>query len=233
MIKQVFYIWVILASIQLISAQYITGDIYIDEQGKADFYIDSDFDLNLNGVNFFDNKLRGESDFLTIKNKDIWTFNLDFGNYETILLDIHFPKNLESINSVQGVESVINLEDKTISLIGENERLYFKVDYRLSDKKNYDFVYVFMAVLIIICILFFYFLKSRRKKISLKTIMPFINENEQKILEMLMKEPMRQKQVREKLGIPKASFTRYIVNLEKKKLIFREGEGKNKILRVR
>jgi len=41
------------------------------------------------------------------------------------------------------------------------------------------------------------------------------------------------KELRKKLNIPKASFTRYILNLEKKKLIQREGEGKNKILKIK
>ena len=48
-----------------------------------------------------------------------------------------------------------------------------------------------------------------------------------------MKGSMRQKEARKKIGIPKASFTRYILNLEKKKLLIREGEGKNKVLRLK
>ena len=40
-------------------------------------------------------------------------------------------------------------------------------------------------------------------------------------------------QIRKQLDIPKASYSRYLVNLEKKKLIIREGEGKNKIIKLK
>ena len=48
-----------------------------------------------------------------------------------------------------------------------------------------------------------------------------------------MKKSMRQKEIRKTLEIPKASFSRYLINLEKKKLILREGEGKNKIVKLK
>lgn len=63
--------------------------------------------------------------------------------------------------------------------------------------------------------------------------MPLINDREKDIVELLMKKPMRQKKIRKVLDIPKASFSRYIINLEKKKLILREGEGKNKVVRLK
>ena len=41
------------------------------------------------------------------------------------------------------------------------------------------------------------------------------------------------KEIRSSLNIPKASFSRYLLNLEKKKLIIREGEGKNKVVKLK
>jgi uncharacterized membrane protein len=48
-----------------------------------------------------------------------------------------------------------------------------------------------------------------------------------------MQGPKRQREIRKSLNIPKASFSRYLSNLEKKKLILREGEGKNKVVKLK
>ena len=92
---------------------------------------------------------------------------------------------------------------------------------------------VWLVIFLLTSITYFAIKKIRSKKQKLKQAFPYINENEQKILEALMNSPIRQKELRKKLNIPKASFTRYILNLEKKKLIQREGEGKNKILKIK
>ena len=57
----------------------------------------------------------------------------------------------------------------------------------------------------------------------MKGIFPFVNKNEELIINKLMKKEMRQKELRELLKIPKASFTRYILNLEKKRILYRVG----------
>ena len=90
-----------------------------------------------------------------------------------------------------------------------------------------------MIILILLVLGYFLYKKSRAKKEHLNHIMPIINENEQKIIEILMKSPLRQKEIRKNLNIPKASFSRYLLNLEKKKLIIREGEGKNKVVKLK
>lgn len=214
------------------SAQYIIGDIYLDENGDARFDVESDVSLEIQGLSFSANKISGETSELTSKQGGVWEFTLNLGDYEDILLDIHLPKNLRSIRTIQGVDSIIDIDSRIVSLIDSDKELFFKVDYDLRNSSNYTLLYLLGVVILAVAIAY-YFFNFRNKKKKLDSVFPLINENEQKILELLMRKPMRQKQAREILKIPKASFTRYMINLEKKKLIFREGEGKNKILRVK
>ncbi len=230
--KQVLFLF-FLFFIGSVSAQYIYGDIYISEGGKATFIVNTDVDIQIKGLSLEDNMLRGETFALTSMSKGVWSFSLELGNYESILLDIHLPGSLERILSLEGVDSLIGFDPKTINLIDTDKALYFKIEYEIEEEQNYFFLYVLVVVAIVVLLLFLLVKLKGRKEKKLEKILPFINDKEKAILELLMKKPRRQKEVRKKLGIPKASYSRYLVNLEKKKLISREGEGKNKILRLK
>lgn len=223
---------VCLISSPLISANYIYGDIYVDGNGNSRFDANTDTLINLSGLIFEDNKIKGQTSELTNKKGDVWTFSLDLKNYNDILLDIHLPKNLNSILEVQGIDNAINPKEKIVSLIDKNKKLDFLVEYTLKEANNYFLIY-FLIFLISLFVVVFFIFKIFIKKNKLNSIFPLLNENEEKILKALINCPIRQKQLREQLGIPKSSFSRYIFNLEKKKLIFREGEGKNKILKAK
>jgi hypothetical protein len=213
------------------SASYITGDIFIQETGATTFDIETDIPLEIEGLNFNDDTIIGSTEIFTIKEKGAWTFSLDLGEYETMLLDIHLPKNLDSIVSIQGVDNIIDIDSRVITLI-DSGKLDFTISY--STKETQSFVWIAWPIIFIIIITgYFLFKHSRKQKDRLTHIMPIVSDIEQKIIEILMKAPMRQKELRKKLEIPKASFSRYMVNLERKKLIQREGEGKNKIVKLK
>ena len=94
---------------------------------------------------------------------------------------------------------------------------------------------LFVALVVGSTIIVFSQQMIERSKEDINRNRPGVDQSEleeQKIIELLMKKPMRQKEVRKILDFPKASYSRYITNLEKKKLIIREGEGKNKILKL-
>jgi uncharacterized membrane protein len=223
-----------LFSISLASAQYVTGDIYITSVGEAKFSVETNLNPDIEELNFdvTREKLTGTTEMLTEKKKGTWTFTLNLKNYETILLDIHLPKNLKSIESLQGVDNTFNINKKIISLIDNNKKLEFEVSYQLE--KNTDYFWLFiLLILILVSVVIYLILKRKKKQNKLDFILPIINDNEKKIIQLLMKKPIRQKEIRKKLEIPKASFSRYIINLEKKKLILREGEGKNKIVKLK
>jgi uncharacterized membrane protein len=226
-----YFIALILAFTNLASASYISGDIYLYETGRARFDVETDVPLNFEGLNFQDNRITGTTNELTIKRGNVWTFELNSGNYSNILVDIHLPKNLDSITSIQGSENIIDIENKILSII-DSGKLQFQVSYKLKESTSYTWL-LWPAILIAIIIIYTIIKKSRKRKEHLDHVFPLINDNEQKIIELLMKKPMRQKEIRKTLDFPKASFSRYLINLEKKKLIIREGEGKNKVVKLK
>jgi len=233
--KKAMLIFLIIVSLGLASASYISGDIYIRENGEAVFSVDSDLSLKISGLTFNseEQKIRGTTEALTKKENGIWIFNLNLGTYETILLDIHLPKNLESIESIKGVDRVIDVKKKTISIIDNNKKLEFEVLYKLENTLDFTPIFLFTIILLVFVVILLDQKRKNKNKQRLDFILPIINDNEKKIVEALMKKPVRQKDLRKQLGFPKASFSRYIINLQKKKLIVLEGDGRNRIVRLK
>lgn len=214
-----------------VSASYITGNIYLDEKGGARFDVETDVEIFLEGVSFQNNRLTGTTNQLLMLRGGVWTFDLSSVEYDDIFLEIHLPKNLAAIKSISGSDSIINIEEKIIT-IADSGKLRINLSYILQEKKNYYWVYWLMSIIVLL-IVFFIYKRITKKKERFENILPIINEKEQQIINLLMKKPFRQKELRKTLNLPKASFSRYMVNLEKKKLIVREGEGKNKLVRLK
>src|SRR3989344_2300925 len=221
---------VIILFLNEVSASYISGNIYISETGSSRFNLKSDISLNIANLEFNNSKISGSTNLLTSKTKEIWTFELALPKYDSTFIDIHFPSSLKSIIKIEGKDYLLDIDKKTITLLNSDSN--FKISYTLEENADYSWLIYLFFLIIIICVYLLY-KKSRRKKEHLEHIMPIINGNEQKIIEILMKSPLRQKEIRKTLNIPKASFSRYLLNLEKKKLIIREGEGKNKVVRLK
>jgi uncharacterized membrane protein len=227
--KRILLLIIILIS--NVSATYISGDIFIYENGVTRFNLETDVPLDIEGLTFVNNKITGTTELLSNKQAGVWTFSINFGKYDNILLDINLPANLDSITSISGIKNAIDIENKIITLIGPGT-LDFTLSYKLKETKDYS-LFIWILILLVILTIYVLLKKSRRKRERLKYILPLVSEQEQKIIDLLMKMPMRQKELRKKLEIPKASFSRYMINLEKKKLIIREGEGKNKVVRLK
>jgi len=222
---------ILLALASPASAAFISGDIEISDTGKATFDIRTDTNPNIPGLSFENEKLSGSTNTLTSKEGDIWSLSLDLGEYDEIFLQIHLPKGLQEITSINGPDHIIDLEKKVIVIIAAG-KLNFQVSYKSKETNSY--IFLIWTLLAIAIILFFILYKKKNKqKERLDNILPLINDTEKKIIDLLMKGQMRQKEIRKKLDIPKASFSRYMANLEKKKLILREGEGKNKIVKLK
>lgn len=217
--------------ISLSSATYLTGEIYLDDEGNAEFEIETDIQTNIEGLTFQNNKLIGTTNQLLTLQGGVWTFELSSEEYEDIFVNIHLPNNLASIRTVEGSDTIIDIENKIVT-VADSGKLELILSYRLKEKTDYAWLFWITAIAII-SIGFITYRKFTKKKERFEHIMPMINEKEQQIIDTLMKKSMRQKELRKKLELPKASFSRYMVNLEKKKLIIREGEGKNKIVRLK
>ena len=229
--KKLILMMVLVFFISGASASYIYGDIYLDENGVASFAVDTDVDLDLEGISFSEDHLSGETNELISLERGVWSFLLNGDYYDTILIDIHLPGDVDKVISVEGVNFLMGFSQKTINIIDHDKILDFEITYELESSSGRGFVYFLMGI-ILIGVVVLYVVKSKKKK-KFEDIFPLINDVEKKIIEMLMKKSMRQKEIRKHLDIPKASYSRYLVNLEKKKLIIREGEGKNKIIKLK
>ena len=222
------FVFVFICLISKASANYISGDLEVLPDGRVNFDVQTDVPIDLDDLAFDGANLKGTTNLLTSKEGDVWTLNLDFPEYDEIFLQIKFPRNLEEILGIEGREHIIDLDDKIIVII-DSGKLDFSARYILGRYFNYSFI-IWPLIALLIILGYYFYKRLMRKKERLKHILPIIGENEQKIIDLLMKEPIRQKALRERLGMPKASFSRYMLNLEKKKLIIREGEGKNKLV---
>ena len=226
----------IILFISLVNASYFSAEFYIKENGYV--IVDGSTDINpeIEEIEFIGNKIIGETQELTSKQGGVWDFALNFGDYESIDIIIHFPDEVKSITNIQTqLENSVNFGDEvSISILDNNKPIALSVDYEIeSSNSSLDYLFYIILVLVIIALISYILLKKRNTLKKMDVLMPLLNENEEKIVNLLMKKPMRQKEIRKQLEIPKASFARYMINLEKKKIITREGEGKNKIVRLK
>ncbi|MDO8459559.1 MAG: hypothetical protein Q7S74_00470 [Nanoarchaeota archaeon] len=216
--------------ISLVTAATITGDIYIYESGTAKVNLISDIPLNLSGLTFENKKIIGYTEALTKKGSEGWSLMLDVSSYDETFIDIHLPKNMKAVTAIEGDNSFLDLDSRIVTIITPGTVKISYITKPTSTQNWIVYMWILISTLIFAGIIFFVY-KIRRKKDRMSDILPFINDNEKSILDKVIKKPMRQKELRDKLGLPKASFSRYITNLEKKRLIIREGDGKNKIIR--
>ena len=153
-------LFVILIS-SFVSASYISGDIYIYEDGRTKFKVNSDTDIEVEGLEFdlVNNKLIGITEMLVSKSAGIWKFELDFGNYKNILLDVYLPKNLESILSIEGNDNIIDFDDETIGIIDSGD-LYFQVEYKLKSKIDFSWIYYILIIMLLISVIYLFFKKK-------------------------------------------------------------------------
>jgi len=128
-----FFLIFLLVSINVVSAQFIFGDIFVSDKGDATFFLDSDVAIEIEGITFENGDLQGTTKTLTDKSGKIWTFSLDLGFYETILIDLHLPVSLESIKSLEGVGGAIDIDNKVVTLVGDDEELDFIIRYEIGD----------------------------------------------------------------------------------------------------
>jgi len=234
--KNIFlFVFIFIFLIGLISAEnYIIAEIEILDNGEVEIKGKSNFDLNIKGIDFSEQKIYGKTHALTKKDKDIWTFFINFEQeFSEISLKIYFPKNIKLIKNLNSnLDNRLDLKEQiSIKITDHNKPINFSIDYVLENKRDYNFIFILVLGLIIIILSIFILNKKKINKLDF--ISDLLNEKEKKIIDLLMKKSMKQKEIRKKLDIPKASFSRYILNLEKKKIILREGEGKNKIIRLK
>ena len=186
-----------------------------------------------------DNNLIETTSNLTFKQGEIWSFSYSSpGNS----LEVFLPAGAEVLDVSA---NHISVQDERIVLYSDSS---IDVKYKINQVYNDYLPYLIPVILIIIILIvrFFYFHIFRKNKTTkkdktesksqdkLNILKKVLNEREKIIINNLKKSgKIKMSHLRKLTYIPKASFSRHIQELEKKGLINRSGEGKNKFVEIK
>lgn len=227
--KKIFPLILFLILIQQSLAQ-TQINIYLSETGEAKFYGKTTSNISLpEGIFITKGKIFGTTNILTKKEGELWFFNYSLEN--------------SSLNLILPEGAVIKeLKKGEISLEGDSFSIFNKESIELCyilKKSTFKFFYFVILGAVLLILLFFLIFYNKikdlfKKKEDLEIIQKVLNERENLIIETLKKvKEIKQARLSKITQIPKASLFRYLINLEKKGIVKRIGEGKNKIVTLK
>ena len=242
----------LIVNITVNTSAFTVINIFIDESGDAIFLGETDEDIQdrlPSGITLENTEITGITSELTTKQGELWQFSFSLeGSEFSVILPIG-----ATIIEISGGE--ISLQGKQILVYTQDQ---VNIEYILDQGPRFlrssfsiPIILLLTAALIILIVFLINYTKREKRK----------EEQEEKKLRLAQKRPKKQdklailKQVlsdREKLiidklkqtgkikssylrkmtNIPKASFSRHVQELEKKGLIKRTGEGKNKFVEL-
>lgn len=212
-------------------------NVYIDNTGGALFLGETDESQNTltfpSGVSINSrSEIVGRTNVLTSKSEDLWTFSYELPGTE---LNIILPEGAIIKSLSEGVE--ISLEGERIQIFALNS---LEVSYEIGlvqtpgiSSTIVPLLLVLIASIFILIIYLFNIKKIDGKEPKKVDIEHLLNKREKLILAKVKETgKIKSSQLRKLTEIPKASFSRHVQELEKKKLIQRSGEGKNKFIEL-
>ena len=224
-------------SMQTVSA-YTFLTISINENGESAFIGETDQQLILpEGITLQNGRISGKTNTLTSKQGSLWSVSFESPDAE---ITTTLPKGA-TIKSLNAGEVSIRKDRIVIDSVGE-----INLSYTLSTPTQQNTVLFYIAgaiaIVAIIIILSKYFNNKKSKNIVKKPksdnqkqrlLNKLLNDREKQILATLKKTgKIKMSHLRKLCEIPKASFSRHIQELEKKQLVKRSGEGKNKFVEL-
>lgn len=242
--RLIFLIVTLLALTPFISA-YTYLNIYIDETGEALFLGETNEQLNLpEGVKINKETIKGTTQKLTEKKGEDWKFSYNLKGAELYII---LPKGavIKDINNGE-----ITLEKNQLSVYAkENIEILYIIEK--NEGLNY-WLFLLVALIVMVSFYFYIHILKRRKEVVVRTlkkkdrarrinkkekleVMKQILSDREKIIVNKLGElkEIKYSQLQKILEIPKASFSRHIQELERKNIIKRTGEGKNKIISLK
>jgi uncharacterized membrane protein len=202
-------------------------NIYLDERGNAMFLgKTNESSLPLpESISVKDGNVIGKTDNLTYKEYDRWTFTLNLSDSE---IELVLPTKATVLSASS---SEIVFRDDHVSIYSKNSA---SVTYIINKDYSLLSIMIFSAfvVLLILMIVLKYVLPKKQSHHH-SAYKDILNEREKTILSNLeMSGKIKMSYLRKMSGIPKASFSRHVQELEKKKLLKRSGIGKNKFVEL-
>lgn len=220
-------------------------NIYLETDGSALFLgrTDSSTLALPSGVTLSDGQVRGTTHELTSKTGSLWTFSYSLSNAD---LAVILPEGAVIVDAPN--VSAIRLEENSIVLERANSIVvHYRIESVEQSRSLEGLAFIGLALMLIAVTYWatHYYRKknppSKGNNISLKEKKPkadsvdmlknILNEREHLILTTLEKTgKIKMSYLRRECAIPKASFSRHIQELVKKKLVVISGEGKNKLV---
>ena len=219
--------------------------IYLEDKGEAEFFgTTSQQNLNLpDEITLNNGKIRGTTQELTSKQGQVWSFSYSLPDSD---IQVILP-NDAVIKSTSG-ETFITRGN--IAVYSQDS---IKVSYVINeDGINYLLITSVLLILLLIIISVYFYRKrkskkpnqsySSSKKVKQKTgnakkleiIKTTLNDRQNIILDALKKyDKVKSSYLRKICDMPKASFSRHVQELEKKGLIKRSGDGRNKFIELK
>ncbi len=222
--KAIIYAILLLMSIGLATAQELYADVIFDVSDSGQAAI-----KGLTNHPFLSERATNE---LTSKKGDYWVFNLSINeSFSNFVYKINLPRGAV-INYVKsptpvriGVEGVPYVKSS-----GKNATMQIAIQYSIEPlKSNFNSIIIILAISAG-TILFFYRVKKKmRKVINLPSWYnkDTMTERQRQIVELIEKEnkPLTQKELEEKMNIPKSSLSRNIDSLVQKGILVKETKG--------
>jgi len=244
-----FFFFFLLTFASSVSA-FTTLNIFINDRGEAIFLGETDEDISdlLPGeITILNGEITGITSVLTSKTGDNWKFNFIINDAEINVIlpesaivtsisngEISVSDNRISVYAVGGMEINYMLEEIIVPAPVPDSRL---------DVPLLIGMIITLFVLVLIVVIYARKNKSKEtipiqkpqesKKNDLEIIKQVLNDRELLIINKLNEiGKIKGSQLRKLVDIPKASFSRHVQELEKKGLIKRSGEGKNKFIEL-
>ncbi len=247
--KTILYLVLAIFIVQSASA-YTFLNIYLNEKGEAAFIGETTGNFTLpKGIEIKDGKIFGKTSDLTNKRAEIWSISYYIKDADINLI---LPEGAV-IKLISGGD--ISLSNGRIAVFfSERIEISYLVEEAPSGIGSGKIITIIIlaAILLVLVIYLINYSKkenlkkeknsapnteSKTKKVrapkkdKIEIIKNILNEREKIILEKLKESgKIKSSYLRRLTEIPKASFSRHIQELEKKKLIRRSGDGRNKFV---
>lgn len=193
-------------------------------------YAEVTADISSDGTITFDGitnipALQGTTDALTTKTGEVWTFNVTTDYVEDFIVTFVLPEGsvITYIKSSAPVAIGDDAGRPFVRVTGSNDILAVTFQYTVKESQSHTWWWLLLLLLIPLPFLF------KRKPKTYDVHM--LSDRQRLIVQVLEKEsPLTQKQIEERVQLPKSSVSRNIDALVKKGILVKEQAGmSNKI----
>lgn len=231
---------VFMVPIFLFSFAHASSDVvvHLDRAGNALFLGTSDENITAflpSGVSLINGKINGKTLLKTSKEGAVWTFYYSLQNSN---IEVFLPEGAK----IKETNGEVLIDGGGLAIYNEDN---LTVSYTIEEvSSGSSSLWIILIALFVFVGVYYLSKKSNLKKKSderlvkeekkkIEVLQEILSERENKIIDTLKeKGKIKSSVLRKLVGFPKASFSRHINELEKKGLIKRSGEGRNKFVEV-